>query len=131
MVGDAAVAMTRSYLLPTAGTPYLYFHHSYEFEAGFDGATLEYSTNGGSTWNDAGHLIDAGTEYNGRLNANNGNPLSSRLAFTGNSFGYTATRLNLSALKNRRVRFRFRIGTDQGTGSFGWAIDDMQLYRCQ
>ena len=123
--------MTRSVLLPTAGTPYFYFHHSYELEDGFDGGVIEYSTNAGKTWKDAGNLIDAGAQYSGRINDTEDRPLASRQAFTGNSFGYTATRLKLSSLENRRVRFRFRLGTDGNTGASGWAIDDIQLYSCR
>ena len=29
-----------------------------------------------------------------------------------------------------RVRFRFRVGTDRSSGSLGWYIDDVRIYRC-
>ena len=58
-------------------------------------ASLEYSTNG-TTWNDAGSLIDAGQAYNGTLVSGN-DRLGSRTAFVRSSFGYTATRLNLAS----------------------------------
>jgi Zn-dependent metalloprotease len=134
--GDSSVAMTRNVRLPATGTAYLYFNHLYEFETGFDGGVIEYSTNGGRTWLDARTKIEAGATYDGLLDASN--PLGARRAFTRNSFGnslsYTATRLNLTrppSLANRNVRFRFRIGTDSSVGSLGWLIDDIRIYRCQ
>jgi hypothetical protein len=124
--------MTRNVRLPATGAAYLYFNHAYEFEPLFDGGVIEYSLNGGRTWLDASARIDAGQRYDGRLNANN--PLGARRAFTHNSFGFTATRLNLNrppSLANRNVRFRFRMGTDESLGILGWAIDDIRIYRCQ
>lgn len=135
-VGDSSVAMTRNVRLPAAGTVYLYFNHLYEFEAGFDGGVIEYSIDGGQTWQDARTRIEAGATYDGVLDTSN--PLGARRAFTrssfGNSLSYTATRLNLNrppSLANRNVRFRFRIGTDSSVGLFGWLIDDIRIYRCQ
>jgi bacillolysin len=72
----------------------------------------------------------AGAQYNGKLSTTDNNPLAGRRAFTGRSFGYTASRLNLSPLAGRNVRFRFRIGTDPAVGAQGWSIDDIRIYRC-
>ena len=133
-VGDSSVAMTDNVRLPASGTAYLHFKHAYEFEPRFDGGVIEYSLDGGQTWKDAGTRRDAGKSYDDRLDPSGGNPLGARRAFTGNSFGYTATRLNLNrplSLANRNVRFRFRIGTDSSVGAFGWVIDDIRIYRCQ
>jgi Zn-dependent metalloprotease len=140
VVGDYAMAMTHNVALPAASTPYLYFSHAYDFEYQafgdtFDGAVLEYSTNSGVSWSDAGSLIvDNG--YDGTIFASGDNPLKGRLAFTGMSFGYTSSRLNLASLAGQNVRFRFRIGTDTGndpsspSGTRGWFVDDVRIYRC-
>ena len=37
----------------------------------YDGGVLEFSTNNGASWNDAGSLIDAGQAYNGTLDPTN------------------------------------------------------------
>jgi bacillolysin len=130
---DHSFAMTSAVTLPANAR--MSFDQAFEFEHSttttnrFDGGVLEYSTNG-TTWTDAGSLIDAGQAYNGTLSNAFLNPLGGRTAFTRSSFGYTSTRLNLAALAGQPVRFRFRIGTDAGTGSLGWAVDNVRLYTC-
>ncbi len=68
--------------------------------------------------------------YNGTITKSTGNPLKGRKAFTGRSRGWGSTRLDLSSLAGRTVRIRFRVSTDRSTGSFGWYIDDVRIYRC-
>jgi bacillolysin len=131
-VSDHSYAMTTSAVVPSNGR--LYFDQLFEFESGdtanWDAGVLEYTTNGGTTWQDAGGLIEAGRGYNGTVSAS-ANPLSGRSAFVRSSFGYTGTRLNLSSLAGQSVRFRFRIGTDVNGSSLGWAVDDFRIYTCQ
>ena len=121
--------MTNAVVLPAAAR--LSFDHAFEFEhqgsTFFDGGVLEFSTNG-TTWSDAGPLIDGGQAYNGTLAA--GNPLGTRAGFVRSSFGYTGTRLNLASLAGQAVRFRFRVGTDRSVGSLGWAVDNFRIYTC-
>jgi hypothetical protein len=92
---------------------------------------IEYSTNGGGSWIDAGTLIAAGEHYRTTaLYTGFDNPLGGRRAFAGNSYGYTASQLDLSSLAGSNVRFRFRVATDTGTGDIGWVVDDVRLYTC-
>ena len=126
--------MTADVSLPADA--FAHFRHSYGMEEGslanYDGGVVEVSTNGGSTWSDAGALIDAGASYGGTIEINQGNPLGGRLAFVADSFGYTASRLNLANLAGEDVRFRFRIGTDSFplTDDYGWFVDDFRIYTC-
>ena len=46
------------------------------------------------------------------------------------SYGYTASQLNLGSLAGQSVRFRFRLGTDNCCGDYGWFIDDVRIYTC-
>jgi len=135
---DYYIAMTSS-KGPLPGNSFMVFKHAYEFEYGklvgqpymyyFDGGILEYSTNGGSTWNDAsGMFVING--YDGKIFTKFGNPLGGRSAFRGSSHGYITSKLDLSTLTGANVRFRFRIGTDNDIGSLGWFIDDVRLYTC-
>jgi len=129
-VGDYAIAMTLNAALPAGSTPYLHFKHAYAFENGrYDGGVLEYSTNGGGSWNDAGSLFEI-NGYNGTISSSYGNPLGSRSAFVNRSHGYGSSRLNLSTLAGQNVRFRFRIGTDSSVDNWGWFIDDVRIYTC-
>lgn len=128
-IADRRIAMTNPVVIPAAGR--MYFDHAFEFEhvgtTYYDGGVLEYSTDG-TTWNDAGGLIDAGHGYAGTLDA--GNALGARSAFVRSTFGYTGTRLNLASLAGQSVRFRFRVGTDTSVGSLGWLVDNVSIYSC-
>ncbi len=128
---DSSVEMSSNTALPA--NAFMFFNHSYGFENTadtnfWDGGVIEYSTNGGASWNDAGSLITAGAGYGGVLDV--GNPLGARPAFVSDSFGYTASKLDLSSLAGESVRFRFRIGTDSILGDYGWFVDDIRIYTC-
>ena len=128
---DSFIATSQSYQIPA--NAYLHFHHDWSFEgfgaSMYDGGVMEYSTNGGGSWNDAGALFSE-NGYNGTISDVFGNPLGGRQGFGGVSFGYTASRLDLSSLAGDDVRFRFRIGTDSSIGDWGWFIDDIRIYSC-
>jgi hypothetical protein len=128
---DHSLAMNGSVAIPANAR--MAFDQAFEFEHSgttlfFDGGVLEYSTNNGMTWTDAGSLIDAGQAYNGTLDATN--TLGARTAFVRSSFGYTGSQLNLASLAGQSVRFRFRVGTDASVGSLGWVIDNILIYTC-
>ena len=124
--------MTKSVTVPSDG--FMRFAHAHSFESGegnsYDGGVIEYSTDGGAHWTDAGSLIEAGDHYGGPIFTGAGNPLSGRPAFVGESTGYGSTRLDLSSLAGQQIRFRFRIGTDEAQKDYGWFIDDIEIYSC-
>lgn len=131
--GDYAIARTANVTPPTGKTTYLRFNHAYGFEddvsSAYDGGVLEYSTNNGTSWTDAGSLItDNG--YTGTISSSFGNPLAGRQAFVRESNGYISSRVNLSSLAGQSVRFRFRIGTDSSVDDYGWFVDDVRVYTC-
>ncbi|MEM3101742.1 MAG: M4 family metallopeptidase [Candidatus Nitrosotenuis sp.] len=127
---DYYIRMNLDVTLPAGSTPYMHFNHAYSFEnPSYDGGVVEYSTNGGSNWNDAGSLF-INNGYTGTISSSYGNPLGGRNAFVGESHGYYSSRLNLSSLAGQNVRFRFRIGTDSSVGDYGWFIDDIKIYTC-
>ncbi len=129
--------MANDVAIPTGDTR-MQFSHLYEFEDGqrngaysaFDGGVVEYSTNKGVTWKDAGPLMTAGQGYDGTLSECCDNPLSGRRAFTGGAFGFTGTQSSLASLAGKNVRFRFRLAVDTAVASTGWAIDEVRIYRC-
>jgi Zn-dependent metalloprotease len=130
---DSFIRKTSDVALPAGSTLYLHFNHAYAFEdygtSMYDGGVIEYSTDGGATWIDAGSLF-TNNGYNGTVYTGYGNPLAGRQAFVAESNGYFSSRLNLSSLAGHNVRFRFRIGTDSSGGSWGWFIDDVRIYTC-
>ena len=133
-ITDAA-AQLASLTVPDNG--YLHFAHAYGFERSvisgntyyWDGGVLEYSTNGGSTWTDAGSLIEV-NGYDGKIYSGWNNPLKGRSAFVGDSHGYISTRVNLSSLAGQTVAFRWRMGLDDTGYWAGWWLDDIQVYNC-
>jgi len=113
---------------------YLHFSQAYGFEdyfflGTFDGGVLEYSTNGGTFWTDAGSLF-INNGYNGTVDSGYDNPLAGRSAFVGDSHGYISSRVDLSSLANQNVIFRWRMGLDTGGNDFGWWLDDVRIYTC-
>ncbi|HSB87598.1 MAG TPA: M4 family metallopeptidase, partial [Ilumatobacteraceae bacterium] len=121
-----------------SGTTFLRFDHSFEMEYDnslaiyYDGGVVEFSTNGGTNWQDAVAALPTLNGYVGTWFGSSGNPLAGRPAFSGPSPGYQTTRINLSALAGSNVMFRFRLGTDNGNffAADGWFIDDVSIYTC-
>jgi Zn-dependent metalloprotease len=130
--GESSVDMAAGTALPAAAR--LQFNHAYGFENSgatyYDGGVIERSTDGGASWADAGPLIAAGAAYGGTIASAFGNPLAGRSAFVRESWGYTASQLDLSSLAGQTVRFRFRVGTDTSVSDLGWFVDDVRLYTC-
>jgi Zn-dependent metalloprotease len=137
--GQVTDAIARLVPLSIPNNAYLHFAHAYGFESGynpgdptfhhFDGGVLEYSINGGTTWTDAGSLINF-NGYEGVLFTGSGNPLSGRSAFVGDSHGYISSRLNLASLAGKSVTFRWRMGLDEAAADWGWWVDNVKLYTC-
>ena len=138
---DATAEMNVDVPLPASAKPYLHFKHSFGFESSldfgtfelvyWDGGFLEYSTDAGASWSDAGPLIDSGQSYNAVIENNPANPNSNHPAFGDESHGYVSTRLDLSALAGQNVRFRWHTSTDGSvSGPFGWVLDDVRVYTC-
>ncbi|MGE5374957.1 MAG: M4 family metallopeptidase, partial [Bacteroidota bacterium] len=136
---DSPVAITdaTAQLAPVAipANAYLHFFQAWELDSdsygnNYDGGVLEYSINGGSSWVDAGPLMDY-NGYNGTLSNQYGNPLGGRSAFVDSSHGYISTRLNLSSLAGQTVRFRWRLGLDGTAHGLGWWVDNLKIVQCK
>jgi hypothetical protein len=130
---DARITRTGNVTVPSGRTTYLYFDHAYDFEFDspefYDGGVVEYSLNNGQTWIRT-NALPTNNGYNVTIQSGFGNPLAGRRAFGAFSNGYRSTRINISSLAGRAVRFRFRVGTDNSVGFFGWFIDDISVYYC-
>ncbi|MHB0874501.1 MAG: S8 family serine peptidase [Anaerolineae bacterium] len=136
---DSAIAMTTSVALPAGQAAYLHFRHAFAFEVAqswfdtyiCDGGVVEYSVDSGASWHDVSTLANSEVDYTGTLTSSNGppddNPLVGRSAYVGSSGGYWATRINITALAGKSVRFRFRLGTDYLGANYGWFIDDVRI----
>ncbi|OQW92069.1 MAG: hypothetical protein BWK78_02775, partial [Thiotrichaceae bacterium IS1] len=130
-ISDTRLSMRNAVGIPPSA--FMRFDHAYSFESdnsgNYDGGVLEYSADGG-IWTDANSLI-MDNSYNGSIAANWDNPLARRAAFVADSRGYISTRLNLSSLSGKQVKFRFRMGTDEIGYDYGWFIDEVRIYSCK
>ncbi len=99
------------------------FWHALDTEQGLDGATVEFSLNGGVTWATLGDTTTTGTKTNWYTDVIGNMPV-----WTG-SFGWTQSTFELSQFDNHPtpVQFRFRIYSDAQNHGDGWAIDDFAI----
>ncbi len=124
--------------VPTVGTlpagARMQFNHSYGFRnvgsTYYDGGRVEYSTNSGGTWTDAGPMITDGQTYGGLLSTCCSNPLGGLMAFVDDTWGYTASQIDLSSLAGQSFWYSFLIGTDSSVDEYGWFVDDIRIYTC-
>ena len=111
------------------------FSHRYEFELdgqAYDGAVVEVSVDGGE-WVDASTF--SSPQYGGTIGDFSGggatNVLKGRQGYVGQSAGWPARTTETldfgTALANKSIKLRFRIGTDDASGAYGWEIDDITL----
>jgi Zn-dependent metalloprotease len=124
--------------IPISQNTFMHFKHYHSFDdflGDYDGGVIEYSIDGGRTWEDAGSLFSH-NGYNGTIKgifSSNAykNPLKGRRGFVSESYGLYSSRLNLNSLSGENARFRFRIGTDASIDAIGWLIDDVRIYTCK
>ena len=132
VTGTMSLSTTLAGTLPANAR--MQFNHSFGFENTstlyWDGGQVQYSTDGGSTWPDAGGLIAAGAAYGGTVSSCCSNPYAGLSAFVRDSWGYTASQLDLSSLGGGSFAYRFEVGTDSSIDEYGWFIDDVRIYTC-
>ncbi|WP_133257115.1 M36 family metallopeptidase [Hymenobacter edaphi] len=122
--------LTSAPFTPT-GLSSLSFNHFYNFEAAYDGGSVELSTDNGTTWtNAAQYFIENGP--NTTFDASTpgaGQACFSGRSVTGSSNAFIRSVLNLTSFSGQALRVRFRVRTDTGSpGVFqGWFVDDIQV----
>jgi hypothetical protein len=114
------------------------FDHRHQFESSmamggtvnWDGGVVEISTNGGGTWQDITKFGDPG--YGGTIGDPQGqaqNVLKDRTGFVAQNSSWPATdSVTVSmgkTLAGQKVQVRFRIGTDDAQGNYGWEVDNI------
>ncbi len=99
------------------------FWHTLDTEQGLDGATIEFSLNGGVSWNTLGDTASTGNKTNWYHDVIGNMPV-----WTG-SFGWTKSTFELSQFDNHPtpVQFRFKFYSDAQNHGDGWAIDDFAI----
>jgi hypothetical protein len=125
-------ALTSPAVMITGTDAQMSFKNRFNTEDSFDGAVLEFSTNGGMTWTDiitgGGTFVSGG--YTGALNTGFMNPLPGRQAWEGNSNATIDTVINLPAsLNGQTVQFRWLMGSDSSVAvpTGGIWIDNVEI----
>ncbi len=111
----------------------LIFWHRWTFDsliACNDGAILEASVDGGSTWYQVDNAYLLANAYNGSVKRGVNNPLAGRQAWCYGADEWVRTVVQLSPYKGKTVQFRFRMGTGTSGAAEGWYIDDVLLQSC-
>ncbi len=107
----------------------LTFRRNNNLELGYDGLVLEISIDGASFTDilTAGCTFVAGP-YDQTISNCCGNPLTGRLAWTGNSGGWVTTTINLPASAvGKIIILRWRRGTDSSIAATGAYIDGISI----
>lgn len=97
-----------------------------------DGGVLELSVDG-EPWlnvtNAASGAVFSASGYNATITSSS-NPLGKRLAWSGSSSGFEQVKVGLTntvRFAGHSLKVRWRFGTNTGTASTGWTIDDAAL----
>jgi uncharacterized repeat protein (TIGR01451 family) len=127
--------LTTQIAVPAAVESHLKFRQKYDLESGsgttaYDGAVLEISLDGGTTFNDilasGGSFVTGG--YTRTVSTCCSNPLAGRQAWSGNSSTYQDADVLLPAsTSGQNVQLRWRVGSDSTVSKTGYWLDDVQL----
>lgn len=134
VITDHRLETLQSFVVPIESV--LSFAHRVELEMSFDGAVLEYSSDGGSNWHDilegdgvsiptnAGRFIEG--PYNSVV-IGAANPILGRSSWSGDNFAFQTVQVDLSDFAGAAVSFRWRIATDDSGAGPGWTVDDVAI----
>ncbi|KAA1416998.1 hypothetical protein F0U44_17610 [Nocardioides humilatus] len=131
--------ITPDITVPAGDSARLSFDHYVATEAGFDGANVKVSVNGGTfeQVDNAAYLFNApGGELETAAGGNT-NPMEGQPAFTGTdggqpdgSWGTSIIDLTAIASEGDTVNFRFDLGRDGCGGVEGWYLDNVKVQTC-
>lgn len=123
-----------SIALPAGQESFLSFENWYVFdyyngvyydggtvELGVDGGIPAYGSTNGATWvNGPNHTLASGY----------GNTGSGQPAYSGDSHGWSVSRLDLTPSAGHTVQPQFTMRSDNSFGFIGWYVDDITIYTC-
>jgi len=135
--GNDAWLISPSIALPSAAaSPSLRFWNQQSLKSASgscqDGAVLDISTDGGSTWSPLASNVLLTDPYDGAISNAFGNPLGNRQGWCGDPEAYTDSIVDLSAYGGDTIKVRFNLGHDRFThrGGPNWTIDDVRVQAC-
>lgn len=110
----------------------LAFWHRWTFDSPSvcnDGAILEVSTNGGSSWTQLGSAKLLTNPYTGTVRSGVFNPLAGKSAWCGVS-DWVWTVADLGEYAGQTILVRFRLGSGSSGSAEGWYLDDVKVQSC-
>ena len=123
----------------TTGDLILAFDHMIASEDTWDGGNVKYKKNNGA-WTLIPASAFIANPYNGTLRPTIGsdNPLAGQAAFTGSENGsisatWAQSQINLSNLgiiASDQIQIRWDFGSDCGSGTRGWFVDNVRVFTC-
>ncbi|GGR43067.1 Zn-dependent metalloprotease [Nocardioides luteus] len=126
---------TRAFTVPPGKRTYVRFSHWYLFEwepagAGvparyYDGGEVRLVIDGKATAIPASAWVN-GPKQKLRLD----DPAKPLTGFGGDSNGWTASRVDLSAFAGKTVQFQWVVRGDAYGSFYGWFVDELELYSC-
>lgn len=127
-VFDTQLTQTTAITIPA--NAFLRFAHFYNLYTDTAGGVVEYQIAGTTAWKTFSSTSFTHNGYNATLLRGYSNKLEGKKAFSGFSGGWTSSRIKLTALEGKKVKFRFRVTT----GIFGawdtWLLDDIRVFSC-
>lgn len=127
---DMSLYMFRDPIRIEGENPAFSFYHSFDTEDIQDGGFVEYTVDGGNTWEMVPEDKFILNGYTGNLSYST-IPIPGMKAFSGTSNGYIKSYIDLSFIQGSEAAFAFRFATDESAVANadypGWFIDDPEL----
>jgi hypothetical protein len=103
------------------------FWHTYSFEPGFDGGTLEISTNHGASWSVVPDAAFTMGGFNTTLYTGTTDPIAGLRAWSGDGLTWSQVAVDLSTWAGSEIKVRWHAGEDVVVGHTGWFVDSVTL----
>ncbi|HWI44471.1 MAG TPA: M4 family metallopeptidase [Nocardioides sp.] len=132
----STLAVAGPIALPAGQHAYLRFQNWYDLDAGpdntdvmryYDGGTVEIDDRGDAAAPASASALPWVNGPTRPLEA----PNAGLLAWSGDSRGYLASRVDLSSYAGRAISPQFTLHTDSAVGFTGWFLDDIEVYTCK
>ena len=113
------------------------FRHNFNLEAsdvdpnlGFDGGVLEFSTDGGNTFQYVPPTSFLMGGYDRTISTDRGSPIAGLQAWSSNSQGFITSVVEFMQVGAFDVRLRWRMASDNKGSSEGWRVDSVNVFGC-
>jgi len=122
---NESMALTSPPMIMDSGACYtISFWHNYDFEQPYDGGSLEYSTNKGTSWSTFGASFEANWMNTPKISSNKNNP-----GWSGTSNGWVYATHIYHAEVRTPITFRFILTSNSSITREGWAIDNFCIEK--